>query len=97
MYLVGATHPFLPRTLRVQMSKNVRRHIRQYVAPAAVSEQSKGPVDYAVRVFAVNPLLPRTSVNTGVKRATTGTTAPRSVPDAFCKKGKTHSCVERLR
>lgn len=32
-----------------QLSKNVRRHIRQYVAPSEVSEQSKGPVEYAVR------------------------------------------------
>lgn len=33
---------------RSQMSKNVRRQIRQYVSPSEASEQAKGPVDYAV-------------------------------------------------
>ncbi|CAM9910415.1 unnamed protein product, partial [Ascophyllum nodosum] len=33
---------------KVEMTKNTRRHIRQHVAPTEVSEQPKGPVDYAV-------------------------------------------------
>ncbi|CAM9842829.1 unnamed protein product, partial [Pylaiella littoralis] len=32
---------------KVEMSKNVRRQIRQYVAPSEASEQTRGPVDYA--------------------------------------------------
>ncbi|CAM9186272.1 unnamed protein product, partial [Ectocarpus fasciculatus] len=32
---------------KIELSKNVRRQIRQYVAPAEASEQTKGPVEYA--------------------------------------------------
>eukprot|EP00904_Undaria_pinnatifida_P002651 jgi/Undpi1/12387/HiC_scaffold_5.g02059.m1 len=32
---------------KVELSKNVRRQIRQYVAPTEVKQQSTGPVDYA--------------------------------------------------
>jgi len=45
--------PLLSFAASLQLSKNVRRQIRQYVAPSDASEQAKGPVEYAVSDRAV--------------------------------------------
>lgn len=49
MNTAGFTNPRATLRLDVpQISKNMRRHVRQHVAPTEISERPKGPVDYAV-------------------------------------------------